>query len=271
MNKTFFSLLLLILSPATIALDKSIADLSKNTTPDKTQIYVMGMIHGQHLKSQLWGIEQVKKTIQEINPDVICIEMPPKRWPAVINEWRSEGTLSDSRIKVFPEYTKAVMPLSKTMNFTIEPCAGWTKKMALERRARIKLFSTSKETAEKYQAYQAAEAGVKKQLDANPIVDDDPFVIHSKIYDARTRFELTPYDTYLNDWIGAGGWTNINQAHYDLIEKTISKHSGKKILITFGAGHKYWFLEKLTSRKDIQLMDIRAFLPMKSLPEKNLP
>lgn len=62
----------------------------------------------------------------------------------------------------------------------------------------------------------------------------------------------------------AGGWTNINQAHYRLIEKTISNYPGKKILLTFGAGHKYWFLEKLQLRTDIQLMDMSLYLPSKS-------
>ncbi len=261
MNKNIIFLCLLTLSFVTQASDSSTIRQSKNISPAKTQVYVMGMIHGQHLKSQLWGIEQVTQTIKAINPDVICIEIPPRRWPTIVDEWENKGTLSDSRIKVFPEYTQVVMPLSKSMDFVVEPCAGWTKKMALERRERIKLFSTSEQTAGKYKAYQAAEEQVKKQLDANPVVEDDPLVIHSKIYDERTKLELRAYDEYLNDWIGAGGWTNINQAHYDLIEKTIAKYPGKKILITFGAGHKYCFLEKLKHRKDIQLMDIKDYLP----------
>jgi hypothetical protein len=69
--------------------------------------------------------------------EVICIEMPPKRWPAVIKEWNQKRTISDSRIKVFPEYTQAILPLSNEMDFVIEPCAGWTQSMAQQRKKRI--------------------------------------------------------------------------------------------------------------------------------------
>ncbi len=29
----------------------------------------------------------------------------------------------------------------------------------------------------------------------------------------------------------------------------------------FGAGHKYWFLEKLRGREDVDLVDLRPYLP----------
>lgn len=32
-------------------------------------------------------------------------------------------------------------------------------------------------------------------------------------------------------------------------------------MITFGAWHKYWFLEKLREQKDIKLRNLREFLP----------
>ena len=35
--------------------------------------------------------------------------------------------------------------------------------------------------------------------------------------------------------------------------------AGKRILITFGASHKYWFLEKLRERDDIRLIDPLEF------------
>jgi len=36
--------------------------------------------------------------------------------------------------------------------------------------------------------------------------------------------------------------------------------AGERILITFGAGHKYWFLEELRGRGDIRLVDVAPFL-----------
>ena len=43
-------------------------------------------------------------------------------------------------------------------------------------------------------------------------------------------------------------------------EGNLSDH-GRRILITFGAGHKYWFLEQLRQRSDVKLLDLRRYLP----------
>ena len=39
---------------------------------------------------------------------------------------------------------------------------------------------------------------------------DDPRYIHSEAYGAAGNAEYEVYNRYLNDWIGPGGWTNIN-------------------------------------------------------------
>ena len=44
------------------------------------------------------------------------------------------------------------------------------------------------------------------------------------------------------------------------IDAAISRHRGKRILITFGAGHEYWFLEKLSERSDVTLVDPTTFI-----------
>ncbi|MFT5198336.1 MAG: hypothetical protein ACI87O_000992 [Planctomycetota bacterium] len=36
---------------------------------------------------------------------------------------------------------------------------------------------------------------------------------------------------------------------------------GKRIVITFGAGHKYWFLAQLRAMESVQLMDVTPYLP----------
>ncbi len=46
-----------------------------------------------------------------------------------------------------------------------------------------------------------------------------------------------------------------------LIDRAIRTHRGRRLLITFGAGHKYWFLERLRGRNDVRLLDPGPFLP----------
>lgn len=229
-----------------------------------TQVAVLGMIHGSHKKSQLWGLKQVEQTIRKFKPDVILCEIPPDRWDRIWSDYSERKVFEDMRIRPFPEYTGVMLPLKLELGFEVEPCAAWNREMNLQRRMRMRQFRNDRTKQEDYARYEVEVAAINKKLEESPIVADDPFVIHSDLYDQRTKEELGPYDRYMNDYIGAGGWTNINQAHYDLIAKAIDAHPGKRLLITFGAGHKYWFLEQLRQRKDIKLLDIVPYLPKPS-------
>ena len=78
----------------------------------------------------------------------------------------------------------------------------------------------------------------------------------SDAYDAITKKQLEPYDLLFNDEIGPGGWTHHKLSPLPAYSGYFSKMSGqrKRIMITYGAGHKYWFLEQLKKRDDIALL-----------------
>ena len=82
--------------------------------------------------------------------------------------------------------------------------------------------------------------------------------IDTERYDAIVKRGLGPYDRLFNDDLGDGGWTNINAAHWALIEAALDEHrgEGKRFLVTFGAWHKYWFLERLREREDVVVLQL---------------
>jgi len=230
----------------------------------KTQVFVLGMIHSGHRTSDTWGLKEVRATIENIRPDVICVEIPPPNWPSTLATWKEKHVVEDSRVKVFPEYVDVLLPLTDVMDFVVEPSAGWSEWMAQARRAKIEEFQTAEVYADLFAAYNQDETWVSAWLAQHPApaADDDPFYIHTPRYDLRTKAELGPYEYHMNDVIGRpGGWTYINEEHFTFIKAAIRKHPGKRILITFGAGHKYWFLEQLRWMPDVELMDVRPFLP----------
>lgn len=226
-----------------------------------TQVLVLGMIHSGHKESAQWGLEQVAETIRRIQPDVVCAEIPPLRWPAVWAEYRAAGTVSDSRVLRFPEYTDVLLPLKMEMGFEVVGCAAWTQEMSDARSQKLKALAVEPELAALNAEYELRSRAVESRHAAEPIEDGDPRVIHSQIYDERTRASLLPYDELLNDYLGSGGWTNINRSHWALVGKAIDDHHGQRILITFGAGHKYWLLDRLMKREDVQLLDVVPYLP----------
>jgi hypothetical protein len=89
--------------------------------------------------------------------------------------------------------------------------------------------------------------------------------MHGARYDQVVADGMRPYQQLFGDDLGPGGWDNINRAHIALIEQSLDRHvaapgSGKRILIMFGAWHKYHFLRALAARPDIRLRSLREFL-----------
>ncbi len=246
-----------------IAIPRVWREPAPNLTPAAdtpvTEVAVLGMIHDGHRKSTAWGLDVVRETITRYRPDVVIAEIAPDRWQRIWRDYAERGVIEDSRVLRFPEYTDVLLPLKLRMGFAVEPGAAWTQEMSDLREARIHVFEHDAAFAERNVAYQAAVKTAEAQ-DTSDVTDlDDPRVIHTDAYDRMTKIALTPYDEYLNDLIGPGGWTNINVAHYRLIDAAIRRHPGKRILITFGAGHKYWLLDRLRERDDIRLSNIDGF------------
>lgn len=231
--------------------------------PPMTEVYVLGMLHDRHHDSDTWGLKQVRETIRAIDPDVVCVEIPPDRWPAAAALWQAEQRVEDDRILKFPEYVDVLLPLSNEMDFEVEPCAAWSSFMDDARKAKLDAFYFEPEHAEAYATYKKDSSWTRAWSEATTpdVADDDPVYLHSLQFDLRTKSKLGPYASHLTPVIGRpGGWTYINESHYTLIDTAIRKHAGKRILVTFGAGHKYWFLEQLRYRDDVVLMDVRPHL-----------
>ncbi|RMH14002.1 MAG: hypothetical protein D6701_11725, partial [Gemmatimonadetes bacterium] len=231
------------------------------TPATPTEVAVLGMIHGRHRTSERWGLEQVRETVRRLRPDVVCAEIPPDRWQAIWRDFAERGEIRDPRLLRFPEYVDALLELSVQEGFRIVPCAAWTQEMSDLRARRIRAFDEDPAYAEARARYAAELAAVRARLGGAYGDRDDPRYIHSDAYDEGARAELSLYDRYQNDLIGPGGWTNINDAHFRLIDRTLRLNRGLRVLITFGAGHKYMFLDRLRGRPDLVLLDVRDFLP----------
>lgn len=233
--------------------------LSTGCAPgEKNEVIVMGMIHSQHRTSKLYSINRIKSFIRTIDPDFILCEIPPDRLDTALRQFDETGKIDEPRVKRFPEYVDAMFPLHRDLHFEIVPCAGWTKAMSDDRQKKLAGFK--KTHAKDWDEMNLAEAQADEQLHKEHL-DEDPLKIHTDRYDEITARGLEPYNRLFNDALGAGGWDNINVAHYALITAALDRHKGegKRLLIMFGAGHKGWFLKKLRQRHDITLRNLREF------------
>ena len=222
----------------------------KDTPAKKNEVIVLGMIHSGHRTNPRYSIDIVKKIIRSIKPDYILTEIPPDRLPIAQGQFRRAGRITEPRVLVFPEYTDALFPLTRETDFVIVPCAGWTKKMADDRKKKLARYKT--ERKKDYDEMIQARRKMNRDLKG---ISDRPEGIHTKKYDRIVERGMEPYDRLFNDDLGPGGWDNINKAHYTLIARALEKHKGegKRFLIMFGAWHKHWFLKKLRERDDIRI------------------
>ena len=90
---------------------------------------------------------------------------------------------------------------------------------------------------------------------------EDPRFVNSQHYSDLRQLERTLWAACFDEGLGLGGERAINRAHWRNIAAGLERHRGKRILIVYGAAHRYWFLRELRKRRDVQLLDIRDYLP----------
>lgn len=215
-------------------------------------VTVVGAIHGQHRRSDIYSLEVLKTAIVKFNPDFILVELPPERFAKASANYEEFGEVRESRADDFPELIDVVFPLRQELGFEIVPVAAWTQKIADDRRAALTQLKKDPARAKDWATHQAAIASYNRAVSGR---SGDPLFIHSEAYDGAVKARQDVYEKMFGDDLGSGGWQNINAAHYQKIAVALDDVKGqeKRILILYGAWHKYWFLEQLETRDDIQL------------------
>lgn len=224
---------------------------------DKTEVIVLGTIHSQHKTTVGYGLSDLKTIVKTISPDVILAEIPPDRFKIAKQQFDESGSIQEPRVLQYPEFSDIVFPLQKELNYKFFPVSAWTEEMANARDAKLEEISKDPKRQKDWNLYLDAREETNRLFD-RAAKGFDPVWIHSHEFDTIMNIELQIFDKLFNDDLGEGGWTNINEAHYKLIDEqlTIFQNQGKRILIMFGAGHKGWLINRLRTRDDILLVNL---------------
>ncbi|WP_405248112.1 hypothetical protein [Cellulophaga sp. Asnod2-G02] len=252
---------ILLFATFTISSCKQSEKKDRSDQKTKNEVLVLGTIHGGHLTDSVYTVEYLKKLIINIKPDYILTEIPPNLFKAAMEGFKRDDSISEPRTMRFPEYVDVVFPLSKKMAFEIIPTAGWTKTMADQRGEKLRAIRLDSSRIADWTEYVKGNQLSDSIYQASGKVND-PYFIHTDTYDSIQDIGLQTYNRLFNEELGLGGWENINIAHYWNIEKVLEKYryQGKRVLITYGAGHKGWFLRELRKRDDIELLEMKPFL-----------
>ena len=150
------------------------------------------------------------------------------------------------------------------MSFDIVPVAAWTQRIADNRAAALERIENDPARAAQWAEHLAARRAYGRVLGRR---GRDPLFIHTPAYDDAVEAAQAPYLEHFEADLGAGGWRAINEAHYALIATALDRITAEagdrdgpvRVLILFGAWHKYWFLRQLERRDDVHLVDARAY------------
>ena len=219
-----------------------------------TIVAVVGALHGQHRSSEDYSLDVLRQAIVKFDPDIVMVELPSDRFAIASANFDQFGEIRESRADDFPELTDVVFPLRKDLGFEMIPVAAWTAEIAAERRAVEKRLATDPMQAEDWAEYQAAVQQYGKAVAGRW---DDPAFIHSGAYDAAVKDRQETYERLFGDDLGPGGWRAINAAHLANIGNALDAVAGqeKRVLVLFGAAHKYKIVEGLETREDVFIAD----------------
>lgn len=233
----------------------------------KNEVVVIGTIHGDHLTSQRFGVEALKNIVRAVAPAYVLTEISPNRIDQARSEFAETGTIVEPRVARFPEYVHVLFPLTREMSFQIIPTAGWNSPMDRYRTAALNRIEKAPTRAADW----ARSVTDNARSDAAVLAGgarDDPRWIHTAAYDEAQRIGLRTYNDLFDKELGTGGWDTINTAHFANIARALDAHSGEgaRILITYGAGHKSWFVPALSKRVDIVLVDPAPYFDKAGIP-----
>ena len=227
----------------------------------KNEVIVIGTIHSQHLQSKKYSLKVFSDIIKNLNPDVVLAEIPPDRFEIANNQFKKTGEITEPRVLQYPEFSKVIFPLQKALGFSLYPVSAWTENMANTREKKLEFIKIEIKRANDWKKYIEART-LSSQLFEKYMTEFDPAKIHTTEFDQILNIELQVFSDLFNDDLGEGGWENINQSHYQLIDHELNKikHQSKRVLVIFGSGHKGWLLNKLSTRNDINLKDLLSVL-----------
>lgn len=250
MRNSFHFLIPLVLLLSSCAEDKP----SPMPPPEATVVTVIGAIHGQHRRSDSYSLDVLRKAIVRFDPDIIMVELPPDRFETASANFDQYGEVRESRADDFPELIDVVFPLRQEIGFEIIPVAAWTRQIADQRRSIEKRLESDPTRAQDWSEFQTAIRTYSKVVSGK---SNDPLFIHSDAYDAAVKDRQETYQRLFGEDLGAGGWQAINAAHLAKIDTGLDKITSeqKRVLILFGAWHRYKILEGLEARSDVYLID----------------
>ena len=241
----------------------------------KTQVVIIGTIHGSHYKNPKYSPEILRQIILSLKPDAILNELPlsqvdPNGRPLFRDikkhpeGWAADAVAMKLGIKQIPfDRPDREENYKKTNYFERQKQAG---KLANEWGEQI-----MKEDPNSVDFKIAQLLGYAARAEEHLFINSTPDVINSETHDSiirikfSLRYDIMPallkkypgYEALIDDYLfQKQEWTERNKIMVDNILKTAKEYPGKRLVVVTGASHRYVLRDLL---KDVSSIDLKEY------------
>lgn len=255
---------------------------------NKTQVVIVGTIHGSHYKNPKYSPEILRQIILSLKPDAILNELPlsqvdpngrplfrdPKKHP---EGWAADTVATKLGIKQIPfDRPDRQENFKKTNYFERQKRS---KKLGNKWREQI-----IKEDPNSVDLKITQLLGYAGQAEGYLFINSGPEVINSEARDSVIRikkslwYDIIPtilrkypeYETLIDDYhFARDQWQQRNRIMADNIIKAAKEYPGKRLVAITGATHRYILRDLLKQEKSIDLKEYWELIePNAPKPEK---
>ena len=222
--------------------------------PGVTEVVVLGSVHRAHLSNEEYDLAMLDRLVRVIAPDVILVEVPPADAPRVDSIAADISRADqDPWLRGFPELSRVVLPLSKTLRVPWVPVSGFTA-AAMRDRSAATLPEDDALLA------RAANYLAKRQKDEG--FPDNAEWVNGPEFARLSAWEQSARSAAHDSHLGNAGIRPLLQRHLELVEAAIETNHGRRVLIVFAARARWYFERTLSERGDVRVLDVRGFLAL---------
>ena len=209
------------------------------------EVAVLATLHRMHAEVPAYDNAALKRSIERLAPDVLCIEVSPARYAA-------RGPEAN---KV--EYPAVVYPLVDAHRYRVypmEPAPPRDAEILQPYLAANRAFAEQQPAASK--AFQAQTGAL---YDTLRLYWTSP----ARVNDAVTDAQMQAKHALQAALVGEGertGWEAWNGEFLATVARAARDNPGKRIVVLVGAEHGYWLRAALARTPGVHLLDTAALL-----------
>lgn len=200
----------------------------------KTEVYILGTLHSNHLVSDFeYGFTDIENIAQIIKPDLYCIELTAEAFKTKLEGY-------------FPPENTVIIDYAKKTHTGVVP-VDW--RYDLNKREEHKK-RTNKISSKIHKANKKIQKTAINYLKKNGWKNYFGFAQNNKDFHQLIK----NYHNTIIDLLGEGAdgyWLTRNENIVKNILEAKEKHKARRILVTLGLHHKYIIEELLAKEKDI--------------------